>query len=64
MTREEVVEIVFSTKSRVLDRLRLSRPQWECDALQLEAAQDSVDLLMALGLIVVDPPSPQETAND
>ncbi len=51
MTREEAIAIVIKTPSRVIDRLRNDRPQWLCDVLTQEAAEDQVDLFVALGIL-------------
>jgi hypothetical protein len=61
MTREEAVLKALTVPSRVLDRLREYQPQWLCDRLQMEAAEDQVDMFIAFGLLQVEQPSPQES---
>lgn len=64
MTRDEAIEISFKIGCRVIDRLRLDRPQWLCDTLQQEAAEDQVDALVALGLLKLDVESPQDQGHE
>jgi hypothetical protein len=55
MTRDEAVQIAILGSSRLMHSLRQERPQGLCDRLEIEAAEDSVDLLVAFGLIKIDP---------
>lgn len=64
MTRDKAIEIVIAAGSRVIDRLRDDRPQRLCDELEVKSAEDSVDILIALGLLKVDAPCPQENASE
>lgn len=54
MTREEAIETSIKAGSRVLSRLRLQRPEWLCDVLEREAAEDFIDTLAAFGLLKFD----------
>ena len=60
MTRDEAIGIVINAGPRLLDRLRDERPQRLCDELEIMAAEDTVDSLIALGILKVDFPSPQD----
>lgn len=54
MTRDEAVQICINKGHRVLDTLRDERPQRLCDRLEWEAAEDMVDVLVALGVLKID----------
>jgi hypothetical protein len=60
MTRDEAVKAILVTGSRVVDRLRRHQPQWLCDRLEIESAEDGVDHLIALGLLEVEQPTPAD----
>lgn len=64
MTRDEAVKTILSLGSRVVTRLRATHPQWLCDCLAQEAAEDAVDDLIALGLLKVDQPCPSPPSHN
>jgi len=60
MTRDEAVSTLRIVSYRLDHSLRACHPQAWCDQVLQECAEDTIDGLIALGILKVDdPPSPQ-----
>lgn len=59
MTREDAVKL-YRTFGFIQSEpdFRARYPAWRCDEILRQCAEDAVDGLIALGILVVDEPSP------
>ena len=59
MTRDEAVKVVRAFGMQKMEPIwRVNQPQYVCDAVAAANAEDTVDCLMALGILKCEPPVP------